>query len=397
VADKPTIDAAPDSLVLRERLSARRSKQIAAFKQFQQRSEYQGALMDVEARQRKFVENALWHRRRTAAMQNDPMPSAAELRGEATILRRWACRVGGDFAAGEALNRVAARLEAQANALLASSPPREPPAAMPTEAPSSPATGPAVEGVTPMSVEEIARHVARCIIGPRNQLPSECEYTLDELRDISWRRASKADQNSALWAAKTIVREMGLADHARLVEECRRLERERDSWEQQFHGASNAASEYVEFWEHHRNNFDAAGNYIPHSQIDGDLREAQALLASKDAEITNLDAEIGDLKGEARQAQHDAAMAQARNSELEADSDDLRRRLGEAVGLTNKLQAAITWVEHPFVEETTSEQEIRTRIGFLLSDRDQALRTAAALLEREKKRREGDGEGRADG
>lgn len=43
-------------------------------------------------------------------------------------------------------------------------------------------------------------------------------------------------------------------------------------WKDQFDAASAAASEYSEFWEQHNGDFDMAGNYIPHSQIDGDLR-----------------------------------------------------------------------------------------------------------------------------
>jgi hypothetical protein len=45
-----------------------------------------------------------------------------------------------------------------------------------------------------------------------------------------------------------------------------------DFWKDQFDAASTAASEYSEFWEQHNGDFDMAGNYIPHSQIDGDLR-----------------------------------------------------------------------------------------------------------------------------
>ncbi|HMF76438.1 MAG TPA: hypothetical protein VK604_12310, partial [Bryobacteraceae bacterium] len=55
-----------------------------------------------------------------------------------------------------------------------------------------------------------------------------------------------------------------------------RTRAERDSWETQFHSAAAAASEYSEFWEKHQRNFDQFGNYIPHSQIDGDLRAAKA-------------------------------------------------------------------------------------------------------------------------
>jgi len=55
-----------------------------------------------------------------------------------------------------------------------------------------------------------------------------------------------------------------------------RVRAERDSWKAQFHSAAAAASEYSEFWEKHHGDFDQFGNYIPYSQMDGDLRAAKA-------------------------------------------------------------------------------------------------------------------------
>jgi hypothetical protein len=51
-----------------------------------------------------------------------------------------------------------------------------------------------------------------------------------------------------------------------------------ESWKAQFHSAAAAASEYSEFWEKHHGDFDQFGNYLPYSQIDGDLRAAKAKL-----------------------------------------------------------------------------------------------------------------------
>lgn len=62
-----------------------------------------------------------------------------------------------------------------------------------------------------------------------------------------------------------------------------RTRAERDSWEAQFHSAAAAASEYSEFWEKHQRDFDQFGNYIPHSQIDGDLRAAKRRIAELEA------------------------------------------------------------------------------------------------------------------
>ena len=54
-----------------------------------------------------------------------------------------------------------------------------------------------------------------------------------------------------------------------------RTRAQRDSWEAQFHSAAAAASEYSEFWEKYHGDFDQFGNYLPYSQIDGDLRAAK--------------------------------------------------------------------------------------------------------------------------
>ncbi|WP_315833958.1 hypothetical protein [Bradyrhizobium prioriisuperbiae] len=61
-----------------------------------------------------------------------------------------------------------------------------------------------------------------------------------------------------------------------LTARVKELEGDRDSWKLQFDSASAAASEYSEFWEEHHGDFDQFGNYIPYSQIDGDLRAANA-------------------------------------------------------------------------------------------------------------------------
>ena len=52
-----------------------------------------------------------------------------------------------------------------------------------------------------------------------------------------------------------------------------------ESWKAQFHSAAAAASEYSEFWEQHHGDFDQFGNYLPYSQIDGDLRAAKRRIA----------------------------------------------------------------------------------------------------------------------
>jgi len=71
---------------------------------------------------------------------------------------------------------------------------------------------------------------------------------------------------------------------------------ERDSWKAQFESASAAASEYSEFWERHNGDFDQSGNYIPHSQMDGDLRAAKAEIEQLRSVAQSLRAEGSTLK-----------------------------------------------------------------------------------------------------
>jgi hypothetical protein len=65
-----------------------------------------------------------------------------------------------------------------------------------------------------------------------------------------------------------------------------RVRAERASWESQFHSAAAAASEYSEFWEKHHGDFDQFGNYVPYSQMDGDLRAAKARIAELEAALS---------------------------------------------------------------------------------------------------------------
>lgn len=72
----------------------------------------------------------------------------------------------------------------------------------------------------------------------------------------------------------------------------RRMAGERDSWEAQFHSAATTASEYVEFYERHRDDFDAVGNYIPYSQMDGDIRAAEARATAAEAALTHFQDDV---------------------------------------------------------------------------------------------------------
>lgn len=50
--------------------------------------------------------------------------------------------------------------------------------------------------------------IARCIIGPREPVPETSKFTLEQLRDVRWDYATKAERGNALWAAEAILREI---------------------------------------------------------------------------------------------------------------------------------------------------------------------------------------------
>jgi len=64
-----------------------------------------------------------------------------------------------------------------------------------------------------------------------------------------------------------------------------------ERWKAQFDSAAAAASEYSEFWEKHCRDFDQFGNYVPYSQMDGDLRAAKRRIAELEAALSNTSTE----------------------------------------------------------------------------------------------------------
>ena len=58
-----------------------------------------------------------------------------------------------------------------------------------------------------------------------------------------------------------------------------------EALEADFNSAAAAASEYSEFWERHSGDFDQFGNYVPYSQMDGDLRAAKARIEALEAAL----------------------------------------------------------------------------------------------------------------
>lgn len=57
-------------------------------------------------------------------------------------------------------------------------------------------------------IEETTLRIAKCIIGPRFDVPTRSPYTLDQIRDIKWKNAGKFERDDAINAAKSILRDM---------------------------------------------------------------------------------------------------------------------------------------------------------------------------------------------
>lgn len=78
---------------------------------------------------------------------------------------------------------------------------------------------------------EVVEAVARAIVGPWLPVPDGCQFTLDQLRDVRWRRSSPQEQGMArtqALAALRTLRGLGVlagpgevvVSDARLVEMC---------------------------------------------------------------------------------------------------------------------------------------------------------------------------------
>ncbi len=61
--------------------------------------------------------------------------------------------------------------------------------------------------------------VARCIVGPRNPVPDNSKFTLDQPRQVKWGAASESEKSDALWAADAILTALasGSGDRAELA------------------------------------------------------------------------------------------------------------------------------------------------------------------------------------
>lgn len=116
-------------------------------------------------------------------------------------------------------------------------------------------------------------------------------------------------------------------------------EAEAESWKSQFHSAAEAASMYVEFYEQHHADFDPAGNYIPHSQIDGDLRAAKAEAERLRAERDELREKVERLEGERNALSAEMDQATGRIDDIGAEAKALRSE-------NAALQEAVFRAEH---------------------------------------------------
>ena len=69
-------------------------------------------------------------------------------------------------------------------------------------------------------------------------------------------------------------------------------------------------------------------------------------------------------------------LANESDARLIAASPDLARLVLEKDAEIEKLRTAICWIEPPFIDESTSEAELRKRISFCVQDAKRAARQA---------------------
>ena len=55
-----------------------------------------------------------------------------------------------------------------------------------------------------------------------------------------------------------------------------------------------------------------------------------------------------------------------------AAREEYRKKIAEQAAEIEKLRAAISWIEPPFVDDSTSESELRSRIKFCVADAKRA-------------------------
>ena len=83
-------------------------------------------------------------------------------------------------------------------------------------------------------------------------------------------------------------------------------------------------------------------------------------------------------------SRHDRQVSGMLRARLAAENraTEAERKLAEAVSIASKLSTAISWLDYPFVDNNTSEDELRSRVGFMMKDAEQPR----AMLNKEAER-----------
>jgi len=124
-----------------------------------------------------------------------------------------------------------------------------------------------------------------------------------------------------------------------------------------------------------------------HAELVEDATEALQIIdafPSNQGEVEGRITEKGDrlLASCTRDARLALEALLAENAALRAENTEAERKLAEAVGIASKLSTAISWLDYPFIDNNTSEDELRLRVGFMMKDAEQPR----AMLSKEAER-----------
>jgi len=137
---------------------------------------------------------------------------------------------------------------------------------------------------------------------------------------------------------------------------------------------SPAGKEIVTLHERYASKSDDRGDY--------DF-DAAFIAAANPATVLALLAENAALRGRNEAADRIIAQQSACADEQTARATEAERKLAEAVGIASKLSAAISWLDYPFIDNNTAEDELRSRVGFMMKDAEQPRAMLSKEAERE--------------
>ena len=100
-----------------------------------------------------------------------------------------------------------------------------------------------------------------------------------------------------------------------------------------------------------------------------------ALLAENAAlrgDLAKTERDYSELRDSYDRVSNKLCVDRAHGSRETKRATEAERKLAEAVEIASKLSAAISWLDYPFIDNNTSDDELRSRVGFMMKDAEQA-------------------------